>query len=263
MGIYITLPLYITLSFCILLFLYLLFNLISLLYLLYYYIYSITRRVFHTLRGLFTSYLSYLSTFTVFLHLLFSLYYIFTILPYSLYLSSLLPVGCYTPYGVGLHLSFSLYILSLFTLFFLYYTRSIRPSSMAHIPTLLPVGCFTPYGVSIHLLFLYLYLLYRIPYSLYVLYHIYLCFLFYTHSFSLSCIVYTYYIPPLLPVGLHPTGYLLYLLDMSPSYLISSVHLYFIHSYIYSFYLPIHFVINTYFNIYHISINYIYYYIII
>ena len=112
MGIYITLPLYITLSFCILLLLYLLFNLISLLYLLYYYIFSITRRVFHTLRGLFTSYLSYLSTFTVFLHLLFSLYHIFTILSYSLYLSLLLPVGCYTPYGVG----FTSYSLSLYPL---------------------------------------------------------------------------------------------------------------------------------------------------
>ena len=128
--------------------------------------------------------------------------------------------GVSHPTGLGLHLILSLYILSLFTLFFLYYTRSIRPSSMAHIPTLLPVGCFTPYGVSIHLLYLYLYLLYRIPYSLYVLYHIYLCFLFYTHSFSLSCIVYTYYIPPLLPVGLHPTGYLLSLLKTPICFLI-------------------------------------------
>lgn len=112
MGIYITLPLYITFSFCILLFLYLLFNLISLLYLLYYYIFSITRRVFHTLRGLVYILSILLSTFTVFLHLLFSLYHIFTILPYSLYLSSLLPVGCYTPYGVG----FTSYSLSLYPL---------------------------------------------------------------------------------------------------------------------------------------------------
>ena len=46
--VFITLPLYITLSFCFLLLLYLLFNLISLLYLLYYYIFSFTRRVWNT-----------------------------------------------------------------------------------------------------------------------------------------------------------------------------------------------------------------------
>ena len=100
MGIYITLPLYITLSFCFLLLLYLLFNLISLLYLLYYYIFSFTRRVWNTLRGLFTSYLFYYLL-LLFSYIYFFLYYIFTILPYSLYLSSLLPVGCYTPTGLG------------------------------------------------------------------------------------------------------------------------------------------------------------------
>ena len=151
MGIYNTLPLYITLSFCFLLLLYLLFNLISLLYLLYYYIFSFTRRVWNTLRG-FIILSILLSTFTVFLHLLFlsiiSLLYYLILYIYLLFL----PVGCYT-YGVGFHLSFSLYILSLFTLFFLYYTRSICPSSMAHIPPLLPVGCSTPYGVSTHLLY--------------------------------------------------------------------------------------------------------------
>ena len=107
-GYYITLPLYITLSFCILLLLYLLFNLISLLYLLYYYIFSITRRVFHTygvcLHLIYPIYLLLLYS-----YIYFSLYHIFTILSYSLYLSLLLPVGCY---GVG----FTSYSLSLYPL---------------------------------------------------------------------------------------------------------------------------------------------------
>ena len=256
MGIYITLPLYITLSFCFLLLLYLLFNLISLLYLLYYYIFSFTRRVWNTY-GVCLHLIYSIIYFYCFPTFTFSLYYIFTILPYSLYLSSLLPVGCYTLRG--LHLSFSLYILSLFTLFFLYYTRSICPSSMAHIPPLLPVGCSTPTGFLIFSTNLYLF--YIVFLILFMYYTISICASSSTHIPSLYLILSTYYIPPLLPVGLHPTGYLLSLLEMSPSYLICS---FILHSFIYLlFYLPIHFVINTYFNIYHISINYIYYYIII
>ena len=221
-------------------------------YLLYYYI--LLPVGCSTLRGLFTSYLSYLSTFTVFLHLLFSLSYLYYIILFSI---SILPVGCYTPTG-WVYILFSLSISSHCLPYSFYTIPDLSVLPLWHTFLLLPVGCSTPTGFYTSLLIS----ISSISYSLFSLCTIpYLSVLpLHTHSLSLSYIVYTYYIPPLLPVG-YTLRVIYSLLEMSPSYLICS---FILHSFIYLlFYLPIHFVINTYFNIYHISINYIYYYIII
>ena len=213
-----------------------------------------------------------LPSLSVFFYYYISYLILFLYCTYYTTISSLLPVGCETPYGVCYLIYSIIYFYCFptftFSLLYLYYITLFSISIFSFTRRVLhPTGLGTSFFLSLyplivylilsilyqiypsflygtlsssitrrvfhtlrgfyHLLYLYLYLLYRIPYSLYVLYHIYLCFLFYTHSFSLSYIVYTYYIPPLLPVGLHPTGYLLSLLYpyLFPHHLIFISHL--------------------------------------
>ena len=149
--------------------------------------------------------------------------------------------GCYTPTGLG-YILFSLYILSLFTLFFLYYTRSIRPflhNTPIPVYYLLPVNGYVPtprFLYSILHFYLISYYIFYIVYLLFnlfiVLYHIYLCYPTSTLSFLIFIL---YCLHSILHTSsttrrVTPHGLSTLLRDDSPSYLICS---FILHSFIY------------------------------
>ena len=90
-----------------------------------------------------------LPSLSVFFYYYISYLILFLYCTYYTTISSLLPVGCETPYGVCLHLIYSIiyfYCFPTFT-FSLYYIFTILPYSL-YLSSLLPVGCYTPTGLG-------------------------------------------------------------------------------------------------------------------
>ena len=128
-----------------------------------------------------------LPSLSVFFYSYISYLILFLYCTYYTTISSLLPVGCFTPYGVWFtsYLSYlSTFTVFLHLLFSLYHIFTILPYSL-YLSSLLPVGCFTPYGVGFtsYSLSLYPLIVYLI---LSILYQIYPSFLYGTLSYSIT-----------------------------------------------------------------------------
>ena len=110
----------------------------------------------------------YITSLSVFFYYYISYLILFLYCTYYTTISSLLPVGCSTPYGVCLHLIYPIYLLLLYSYiyFFLYHIFTILSYSLYL--SLLPVGCYTPTGLGLHLISLSI-SSHCLPYSFYTI----------------------------------------------------------------------------------------------